>query len=368
MHTTFIPGITLCAQFYQEAVRPILNAHFPDLEHAAALIGDGSEVLGFDDSTSTDHGWGPRLLLFVEPEALPAAEPIRQALAQLLPKTFRGYPTNFSPPDPTDGGTQVLQALSSGPVNHRVTVQSVRGFFTDYLGFDISHPLEPADWLSFSEQRLRAITTGAVYHDEVGLEQTRSRFAYYPHDVWVYLLASGWARLGQEEHLMGRAGMVGDEVGSAVIGARLVRDIMRLCFLMAKTYAPYPKWLGSAFKRLPCAAELLPVLEAAVHATSWQGREAELVIAYEHLAAQHNALGLTETLPERTTPFFGRPLQVIAIQGFSEALVRRIEDPAVKRIAARPLIGGLDMLSDNTDFCANPFWRPLIRQLYQEPC
>ncbi len=119
MHTTFIPGITLCAQFYREAVRPILNAHFPNLKHAAALIGDGSEVLGFDDSTSTDHGWGPRLLLFVEPEALPAAEPIRQALAQLLPKTFRGYPTNFSPPDPTDGGTQVLQALSSGPVNHR---------------------------------------------------------------------------------------------------------------------------------------------------------------------------------------------------------------------------------------------------------
>lgn len=166
---------------------------------------------------------------------------------------------------------------------------------------------------------------------------------------------------------MGRAGMVGDEAGSALIGARLVRDIMRLCFLMAKTYAPYPKWLGSAFECLPCATELLPVLEAALHASHWQKRETNLVKAYEHLAVQHNALGITEALPEQTMRFFGRPLQVIALHGFAEALVQRIEDPLVRRIAARPLIGGLDMLSDNTDFTANPFWRPLIRQLYQEP-
>ncbi len=366
MSTTFIPGITLCAQFYQEAVRPILDVHFPGLKHAAALIGRGSEVLGFDDQISTDHDWGPRLLLFVETVALPEAEHLRRILAQELPKTFRGYPTHFTPPDPTDGGTQLLQPLSEGLVNHRVTVQSVRGFFSDYLAFDISNPLEPADWLTFPEQHLRTIVGGAIYHDEVGLEQARSRFAYYPHDVWLYLLAAGWTRIGQEEHLMGRAGMVGDEVGSAVIGARLVRDIMRLCFLMAKTYAPYPKWFGTAFRCLPGAAELWPVLEAAVHAVGWQEREAQLVIAYEHLAAQHNALGLTEALPEKVKPFFGRPLRVIALHGFADALVNRIEDPVVKCIATRPLIGGLDMLSDNTDFVANPFWRSWIQRLYQE--
>ena len=67
-------------------------------------------------------------------------------------------------------------------------------------------------------------------------------------------------RLNQEEHLMGRAGMVGDEIGSAVIGARLVRDLMHLCFLMERKYAPYPKWFGTAFARLACEAELCPVL------------------------------------------------------------------------------------------------------------
>ena len=65
------------------------------------------------------------------------------------------------------------------------------------------------------------------------------RFKYYPRDVWLYLMASGWNRIGQEEHLMGRAGLAGDEIGSALIGSRLVRDLMRLCFLMEQQYAPY---------------------------------------------------------------------------------------------------------------------------------
>ena len=34
---------------YEEAVAPILDSHLPDLEYSAALIGSGSEVLGFDD-------------------------------------------------------------------------------------------------------------------------------------------------------------------------------------------------------------------------------------------------------------------------------------------------------------------------------
>lgn len=365
MSTAFIPGAKICEQFYTEAVRPILNRAFPRVKHAAALIGSGSEVLGFDDEVSTDHHWGPRVMLFVEEESQPVAEQITQALAQSLPYEFHGYPTNFTPPDPDDNGTQLLQPVTSGPINHRVTVQTLRGFFMDYLGFDIEQALEPADWLTLSEQHLRTVIGGAIYHDDIGLEKVRSLFTYYPHDVWLYLLAAGWTRIGQEEHLMGRAGMVGDEVGSAIIGARLVRDIMRLCFLMEKTYAPYPKWFGSAFKQLPGAPELWPVLQGALRADTWQQREHSLVKAYEQLAIRHNALKLTEPLPEQATAFFGRPFQVMALHGFAQALLKRIEDPRVKHIAARPLIGNLDLLSDNTDFVSNPRWRPLLRQLYQ---
>lgn len=51
----FIPGIELSRRFYTEAVRPVLDRHWPGLPHAAALVGSGSEALGYDDATSTDH-------------------------------------------------------------------------------------------------------------------------------------------------------------------------------------------------------------------------------------------------------------------------------------------------------------------------
>ncbi len=44
----FIAGIELSRQFYRKAVRPILDQRFPNLAHAAAHIGGGSDVLGFD--------------------------------------------------------------------------------------------------------------------------------------------------------------------------------------------------------------------------------------------------------------------------------------------------------------------------------
>ncbi|NIV28224.1 MAG: hypothetical protein GWN58_01560, partial [Anaerolineae bacterium] len=64
----FVPGLELAGLYYREAVRPILQAHYPDLVHSAGLIGPGSEVLGFDDETSTDHSWGPRAVLFLSKE------------------------------------------------------------------------------------------------------------------------------------------------------------------------------------------------------------------------------------------------------------------------------------------------------------
>jgi hypothetical protein len=361
----FIPGLRLGELFYHEAMKPILDADFPGLPHSAALIGSGSEVLGFDTEMSADHHWGPRVMLFLrEDDHARVHDAIRETLRHKLPHRFHDYPTNFSEPDLEDNGTQLLQEIDSGPVNHRVEILTLRGFVLDTLGFDITHDIEPADWLTFPEQKLRALTVGAVYHDGVGLQAVRDRFEYYPHDVWLYLLASGWARIGQEEHLMGRAGYVGDEIGSALVGARLVRDVMRLCFLMEKQYAPYPKWFGTAFARLKCAAELSPVLRRALLAETWQEREKHLCAGYEYVAALHNALGLTEPLPATVSGFHGRPFQVIHAERFADATASRITDPAVKRMASSRLIGGVDQFSDNTDLLEDRQRRPTLRRLF----
>jgi hypothetical protein len=361
----FVPGRELAGLFYTDAVRPILDDVFPGLPHSAALLGTGSEVLGFDTPMSADHGWGPRLTVYLSPADHTAyAAAIHETLRQRLPHSFRGYSTNFSEPDPTDHGVQHLRLTTAGPVNHRVEIVTARGFFLDYLGYDIEQALEPADWLSFSAQNLGTIRAGGIYHDDLGLAALRAQFDYYPHDVWLYLLAAGWARIGQEEHLMGRAGYVGDELGSALIGSRLVRDLMRLCFLMERQYAPYPKWFGTAFARLKCAPDLTPSLRAAQLAETWQAREAALAAAYEQVAAQHNALGLTPPLTTQTALFFGRPFIVIGGDRFANALAAAITDPAVAAIAARRRIGSIDQFSDSTDLLSDAVWRPVLRQLY----
>lgn len=220
-------------------------------------------------------------------------------------------------------------------------------FARQHLGWDVP---APADWLSTPTQRLLSLTAGPMHHDGTGeLTALRDRLAWYPHDVWLYLLASGWARLGQEEHLMGRAGHAGDELGSALIGARLVRDVMSLGFLLERRYAPYPKWFGTAFGRLTCAPTLQPLLYEVLRAESWPQRQDAYARTAEALVRMQNALGLADPQPACASLFHDRPFRVIWGGRIATALVARISDPKVRRIADRPLIGGVDQWSDSTD-------------------
>lgn len=360
----FIPGLKLSRLFFEEAVKPIIDGVSRDRKYAAALIGSGSEVLGFDDAMSADHHWGPRVMIFLDDIA--GVEAIDAALRKELPSTFYGHSTSFSEPDINDNNVQRLVDAGDGPINHRVEMFEPRDYLRSYLNFDIDREIEPADWLTFPEQKLRTLTADNVFYDEIGLKRDLDRFKYYPHDVWLYLLASGWNRIGQEEHLMGRAGLAGDEIGSALIGSRLVRDIVRLCFLMEQVYAPYPKWFGTAFRQLECASGLESHLGAALQSSTWQEREENLVPAYETIAAMHNYLAITEPLPAKADNFFGRPFKVMELTGgFANAIKKQIKDPDVKRIASRKLIGTIDQFSDSTDILSDPSWRPMLRKLYE---
>lgn len=361
----FIPGLNLCEDFYTEAVEPILRQSFGQVPYAAGLIGSGSEVLGYDTHMSSDHHWGPRVMLFLrEPDVTTFASEINQKLSEKLPRRFRGYPTSFSSPDLHDKGVQLLDYSNEGPVNHRVSIASFRDFIKEYLAFDINNELSAIDWLTFSDQKLLTITAGRIFHDQIEVEKTRTIFNYYPHEVWLYLLAAQWSRIEQEEHLMGRAGIVGDEIGSAIIASRLVRDMMRLCFLMEKRYAPYPKWFGTAFHQLAASATLEPIFLRILSATTWNDRQPHFAQAYEYIATLHNQLGITAPLPAKAQEFHERPFIVISMGAFSQAIAAKVCDPALAHLLTKPLIGSPDQFSDSTDLLSSTTWRPALRQLY----
>jgi Domain of unknown function (DUF4037) len=348
-----VRGLELSHRFYAEAVRPILERRFPRLEHAAALLGSGSEVLGFDDAISTDHHWGPRAQLFVRD--LSPADEIYEALANELPVEFAGYPTNFGPPDPD--GSRHLVPIDSGPVAHRIDVETVSGFMLEQLGFDPLAGVEIADWLVTPSQRFLSVTGGEVYADAIGdLTAAREALAWYPHDVWLLVMAGQWRRISQLEHFVGRTGLRGDDLGSRLIAARLVDDLMRVAFVQERQYAPYPKWFGSAYALLGRPEQ--PALEAALAAASWTDREAALSDAYRLVACAHNELGVTAPLDPDVRQFYDRPFQVPDSNRFVDALRAAISDPAVRAIEHQA--GSINAVSDNTDVLTRPgLWRTL---------
>jgi hypothetical protein len=363
MTRQFIPGLELAGHFYQESVRPILERRFPQLIYSAARIDFGSDVLGFDTPRSMDHDWGPKLTLFVsEADHGACADALVDALAWELPFVVRGYPTHF---DGHPDGTRLMQSIDRYPVQHGVTVTTPGRFFRTYLGVDPAAPLREVDWLAIPQQRLRTIASGRVFHDSLGqLESARQMLHWYPHDVWLYLLANQWRRIDQEEPFMARCGDVGDEPGSRLIAARLVGELMRLCFLMERQYAPYSKWFGTAFARLSCASNLTPIFAQVFGAANWREREQHLSQAYVIVARMHNALRVTPLLEPQVSPFHDRPYLVLHSDRFVEALHAVIQSHFVRAWPRH--LGAVGQFVDSTDVLDSPERCRQLAVLYEQ--
>ncbi|OAQ70447.1 hypothetical protein VFPPC_02916 [Pochonia chlamydosporia 170] len=345
---SFIPGLELNRKFHDHVVRPLLAAEFPDLQYDAALIGPGSEVLGFDTEMSMDHDWGLHFFIFVREEHQEQCQVIANMLSHKLPESFLGFPVSIPPVSPKPG-VRVLDDELPGPIKHHITPMTLNTFVVRHLGLDVTKGLDSVSWLTLPTHAIGEVVAGEIYHSGLGdLSRLRDNLSWYPHDVWLYLLASGWQRLSEEEHLMPRAAYAGSELGSALIGSRLVRDVMNLCFLMERRYAPYPKWFGLAFRQLQCGPLLEPILLGAQQASTWRERQEFLAQAYEVLAKKHNALGIGKALPDKVSYFHDRPFKVVHGELFAEEVFKQITDVEVRRIAAQQPIGSLSQWADNT--------------------
>src|SRR2546430_17086729 len=93
--STFVTGLDLNRRFYEEAVRPLLASDFPNLQYAAALLGPGSETLGFDTEMSMDHDWGFHFFIFLQEEDADRGDAIASLLSHQLPRTFSGFPVSL---------------------------------------------------------------------------------------------------------------------------------------------------------------------------------------------------------------------------------------------------------------------------------
>lgn len=336
-------GIELSRRFYFEAIRPWLDGAGPGLKHSAALIGYGSELLGFDDEISKDHNWGPRVHLLVSREDFTAhAHRLVEQFSKVAPAEFLGEPIGWrSRPHPPASGSEAV-----GAADHGLEIHTLESRLDGALAIQSLDGLGPLQWLGLSEQRLLAFTAGAVFHDDDNrLTQARAALSYFPRDVWLYKIACQWRRIAEEQAFVGRAGQVGDDLGSRVIASRLVRDVMRMVFLLERRYAPYAKWLGSAFAKLPLSATLAPLLNNVLEAPQWQERGNALASAYLALAHRQRADGIGAGVEPVIGPYHERPFATINADDLIQATVAEIDDPIIR---ALPVFGSLDQVTDLT--------------------
>lgn len=328
-------GLDLARGLYEEVVGPVLT-----VPHTACLIGDGSEVLGFDTERSVDHEWGPRLQIFVAEEAI---VPTRVMVEKTLPDTFRGFPTHWF-------------SLATGQVAHHIEVDTTERWLTQHLPTLLADP-DLADWLAAPQQHLLQLTAGEVFRDDLGvLTHRRQNYAWYPDDIWRWLLASQWHLIGNTEPLLGRTIDSGDHRGARLLTGRLCQLLMEMAYLQQRQYQPYPKWFGAGFQRLPLARVLGPLVDAALDQEPTQHTNGPLQQALLVLAAGHNDLEVSDRVEATITDFAVgvndavRPFPVLNTAAFIDTTVNSITDPAMAKL---PRFGALDQLTHGDDQLIN---------------
>jgi hypothetical protein len=359
----FIKGKQLCEQFFFEIAEPLLKKHFPTLLYSAGLLGYGSDVLGYDDIVSTDHMWGPRFYLFLNEEDFHLKPSIMKCFSESFPYEYQGFSVNFSTPNPNDGGVQTPENISEGYVNPLIFIHTFEEFLENYLGRSDVDGFTSLDWLSFSEHRLLALTAGNIFADNLNLQNTLDKLSYYPENVRRYLLFSNWELISQEQAFVKRCASVNDEIGSILACARISDRLMRLAFLYKKQYAPYSKWLGTAFTGLDIDDKIKQCIHHALKASSISGREKNLVTAQKLVADLHDISGITEPVRAEITNYFGRDICVISADRIAEKIQKTFDDDL---FSSMPPLGTLSQIPNLTSISDKPEYQRRIKHLYAD--
>jgi hypothetical protein len=242
---------------------------------------------------------------------------VRAGLEAALPETINGAPVRFAQPT----------ADAPDAFGHGISVHTIETFFQKWIGSDPLSTMTPIDWLAAPAHRLRTVANGKIWRDDAGrVQAVREHLRWYPDDVWRGVLAAQWSRVAEQESFMARCGDVGDDLGSRLVAARQIRELVVLAFLLARTYPPYAKWLGRAFPQLPAATTLGPMFDRVLVADDWHVREDALNEAYSVIGAMQNATSLAAPVDLGLRSYHGRPYLVLGANRFADALTATLPD------------------------------------------
>ena len=248
MEADGLTGMEICRKFYEEYGRAMIHEKFPEYEDqmAVGLVGEGSEVFGYDDVFSRDHDFGPGFCIWLPKELYKAMGDKVQEEYDKLPETFMGI-------------TRATTEMGKG----RVGVWRMGDFFEEYTGYRTA-PEIPAEWVEIEDYKLATVTNGEVWRDDLGeFTRRRSGFLAQPPEAYRVKLArmvSSMAQMGQANYARSMARK--DYVTAQICIAKYMEDTLHCIFLLNDQYAPYYKWLLEGSKSLEILPEVGDMLRA----------------------------------------------------------------------------------------------------------
>ena len=214
---------------------------------SVALIGNGSEVLGFDDELSQDHNFWPRLTVLESPDSrtVVGSNDIPRIMSQ-LPESFAGYPV------PRSG---LYPSIQFHPQSE---------FISEHARV-ARYPFTTHDWLTVNEQLLLELTSATVFHDpKRSLCDALKAIEFWPESLVPLLSLRALQRLSEVSGIP-RSIRRSDTISTNFYFAQFSYFAIHFYHLLHRKYCPYPKLMAASVRNIgPEGSRLDQVLAIAV--------------------------------------------------------------------------------------------------------
>ena len=287
-------GLELSEKYYREMVSDLIEKCCPVLKnnHAAGLVGYGSDVLGNDDELSRDHEWGPRCVIWLKkPDYDKYAAKLDRFLNDSLPERFSGFPTRYK----VDEAMDCLVPVKRGEKGiHHIAITTVARHLELHLGLQTLEP-DLYDWICIPEQKLLEFTRGKIFDDPVGeITRARRNLAYFPDAIWYFKMLYAWESL-HDLDVVGVCAKRNDILSARLALGRVTERIVRLTFLLNRKYCPGAmKWFSREFYKLPRLANIIgKTLEECLILNNLEEAPGKIGGILRLLIEEHNRLHIT---------------------------------------------------------------------------
>lgn len=225
------------AEIVAKYTSEFIKVKYPDLYSriCLALVGVGSECLGFDDEISEDHDFSSRCQLFLDDS------------------DYKTYKSNL------ESSLKIfckdLESLASNLKDVNVEIMPISNFYKYYTLFE-NGPKTESEYRKVPMDLLCVATNGKVFLDNLGkFSEIRNRLLnFYPEDIRLKKIAFQLNKMAQSgQYNYSRMIKRGDTVAANIAQGEFVKHYLEFVHLLNKKYMPFYKWSY----RSACSLEIL---------------------------------------------------------------------------------------------------------------